>query len=396
MDCNTESAVVHEIGERHVQSLHELLRQVPDARAKRGRRYEAATVLVIILLAKMAGESTLSGIAHWARLREPWLKEVLGLNRLPCANTYAYICAHLDVAELNAKVREWLAQVAPKRPTKELVQWAIDGKVLRGSHRYTPITQSGQEVLNVYDVASGRLQHCRMIASKGYEAKTAYDFVKHTNCAGVVITADALHTRPQFCRCIRKQKGHYLFIVKGNRAELEADIRYLFSLPADPAYPVQTARTVESGHGRLITRQIWTSRELNLALRQEWQDVAQVFVLERRGTRNGKPCYESICGLTSLPPELASPAYLLALVQKHWCIENRCHWRRDATLKEDACTVRHRLVATILAVLNTTILALLDHCQVTNARTALRTFAAFPDQALALLNQPLSQSLSDF
>lgn len=389
MESNTEIADVHEISERHVQSLYELLRQVPDHRAKRGRRYEAATVLVILLLAKLAGESTLSGIAYWARLRGAWFKEVLGLKQLPCANTYAYICAHIDVAELTAAVRVWLAQVAPECPANAWVQWAIDGKVLRGSHRYTPVTQGGQEMLNVYAVETGTLHHCQMIASKGYEAQTAYDFVRQTNCQNVVITADALHTRPRFARRIRKQKGHYVFIVKGNRAELEADIRHLFALPPHPHYPVQTAKAVDPGHGRLITRQLWTSSELNLALKQEWQDIAQVFVLERRGTRNGKPVYESVCGLTSLPPAQASPAHLLAYVQRHWYIENRCHWRRDATLREDACTVRQPPVAIILAVLNSAILALLDHCQVTNARMAIRTFAAFPDQALTLLTQPL-------
>ena len=42
-----------------------------------------------------------------------------------------------------------------------------------------------------------------------------------------------------------------------------------------------------------------------------------------------------------------------------------------------------------MAVLNSAILALLDYCQVTNARLAIRTFAAFPEQALALLTHPL-------
>jgi predicted transposase YbfD/YdcC len=389
MESSTRRAEVHEIGAEQVQSLHELLRQVPDSRHRRGRRYEAATVLVILLLAKLAGESTVSGIAHWARLRESWLKAALGLKRLPCANTYHYICAHLDVGELNSKLGTWLRQVARQREAGELVHWAIDGKVLRGSHRHTPSAQSGQEVLNVYETDSGVLQHCQMIASKGYEAATAYDFIKHSQCEGKVITADALHMRPRFCRRIRKQKGHYIFIVKANRAELEAEIRHLFALPAHPHYPVQTAKCVDPGHGRLITRQIWTSSELNLALKQEWQDVAQVFVLERRGWRNGKPVYESVCGLTSLSPALASPAQLLAYVQRHWHIENRCHWRRDATLREDACTVRHSLVATVLAVLNSALLALLDHCHLTNARMAIRTFAAFPEHALALLTHPL-------
>ena len=383
MDCSTE------IADEHVQSLYTLLQEVPDYRAKRGRRYEAATVLVILLLAKLAGECTLSGVAQWARLRAPWLQAVLGVTRLPCANTYAYVCAHLEVGALTAAVRTWLTQVAPPRRADALRQWALDGKVLRGSHRATPVVHSGQEVLHVYDVACGTLQQCQMIAGKGYEAATAQAWVSQTDCTGVVITADALHTRPRFARRIRKQQGHSIFVVKGNRAELEAEIRRLFALPPHPQYPVQTASTVEGGHGRRIRRQIWTSTELNLALRQEWCDIAQVFVLERRGTRHGKPVHESVCGLTSLPPAQASPAQLLTDVQRHWHIENRCHWRRDATLREDACTVRQPLVATILAVLNSAILALLDHCQFTNARTAIRTFAAFPAQALALLTQPL-------
>ncbi len=79
----------------------------------------------------------------------------------------------------------------------------------------------------------------------------------------------------------------------------------------------------------------------------------------------------------------------MAFVQRHWHIENCCHWRRDATLREDACTVRHRHVASVLAVLNSAIPALLDHCHVTNARRAIRTFAAYPERALTLLTQPL-------
>lgn len=389
MECNTEADVVHEMADGHVLSLLEALRRVPDYRHKRGRRYEAALVLVILVLAKLAGEGSLSGAAHWAKLREEWLIRVLGMKRLPCTNTYHYICAHLDVVELNAAVRDWLAQIALAREPEQLVHWAIDGKMLRGSHRRTPVPEDGQEVLNVYAVETGYLQHCTMIESKGYEAATAYDYIGQTDCKGIVITADALHTRPRFVRRIREQQGHYVLVVKRNRPQLEAEIRRLFALPPDPHYPVQTDQTVDTGHGRLTVRRLSASTELNLALADEWCDVAQVFIIERYGTREGKPCYESVCGLTSLPPHLASPARLLAWVRAHWHIENRCHWRRDATLREDACTVRHALVAAVLAVLNSLILAIFDYRNVTNARAAIRTFAAFPEQALALLIQPL-------
>jgi hypothetical protein len=78
------------------------------------------------------------------------------------------------------------------------VHWALDGKVLRGSHRQAPPRQSGQEVLNVYAVKPGYLEHCQPIANKGYEAATAQAFVVQRNCAGKVITAEALHTPSPF------------------------------------------------------------------------------------------------------------------------------------------------------------------------------------------------------
>ena len=388
MDCTIE-VPGHELGSDEVRSLYAVLREVPDYRRRRGRRYEAAQVLVILLLAKLAGEQTLSGVAHWARLRASWLEQVLGMRRLPCANTYHYISAHLDVAVLNRLLSEWFAQVAPDLAPGELMHWAIDGKVLRGSHRQSPVVQSGQEVLGVYAVEAGYLHHYEPIIGKGYEAATAQSFIAKTDCTGKVITADALHTRPRLCRQIRRQNGHYVLLVKRNRAELEAEIRQLFALPPHPTYPVATCRTVEVGHGRTTIRQLRTSSELNLALADQWRDVAQVFLLERWVFRNGKTTYESVCGLTSLSAQQASPARLLALVQAHWKIENRCHWRRDATLREDACTVRHALVAVTLALLNATILALFDFRKVKNARAMIRTFAAFPDQALDLLIKPL-------
>jgi predicted transposase YbfD/YdcC len=341
--------------------------------------------MVIVLLAKMAGEESIIGIAQWASLRAAWLKEALGIRRLPCANTYAYISRHLDLLELNEQLRRYFAEGATAESDEALVHWALDGKVLRGSASHTPPSQSGQELLHVYAVEAGYLEHCQMIESKGYEAATAQAFVAEHDCTGKVITADALHTRPRFCRQIRRQQGEYVLVVKRNRPELEAEIRHLFALPSDPLYPVQQVRTVDSGHGRLTIRQLSTSAELNLALANEWRDVAQVFLLERWVTRQGKTTYESVCGMTSLSADEASPAKLLALVRAHWYIENRCHWRRDATLGEDRCTVRQPQVATVLAVLNSAILALFDQLKITNARTARRTFAARPHTALALL-----------
>lgn len=389
MECTTEVEAGHAIAASQVQSLYEILRSVPDYRSKRGRRYEAAQVLVLLILAKLAGEQSVSGAAQWVRLRQGWLTELLTLPRLPCANTYTYVLSHLGVNEFNEAVRRWSRQIGLEKKPETLVHWAIDGKVLRGSRQITPTPRDGQEVLNVYSVATGVLQHATPIESKGYEAATAQAYLNQTDCTGIVITADALHTRPHFVRRIRAQKGHYVLLVKRNRPELEAEIRRLFALPPDPDYPVSHATTYDRGHGRQTTRCISTSMELNLALQDEWRDVAQVFIIERFGRRDGKPFHDSVCGLTSLPPPYASPDQLLHWVRTHWHIENRCHWRRDATLGEDACTVRQPHVATMLSLLNSLILAIFDHQHISNARSAMRSFNAFPHTAMQLLMNPL-------
>jgi len=58
-----------------------------DLRSKQGKRYELALLLTCVLLAKMAGETTLPAICEWIRYRSRWVQEVLPTT-FPCAATY--------------------------------------------------------------------------------------------------------------------------------------------------------------------------------------------------------------------------------------------------------------------------------------------------------------------
>jgi hypothetical protein len=50
-----------------------------------------------------------------------------------------------------------------------------------------------------------------------------------------------------------------------------------------------------------------------------------------------------VYGFTSLTPQQADPQRLLERIRNHWAIENTRHYRRDVTLREDACHVRKGL-----------------------------------------------------
>ena len=53
-----------------------------------------------------------------------------------------------------------------------------------------------------------------------------------------------------------------------------------------------------------------------------------------------KTSRETVCGITSLPPERAGEEDILMLNRKHWEIENRLHYVRDFTCDEDRCRVK--------------------------------------------------------
>src|ERR1700692_250484 len=99
---------------------------------------------------------------------------------------------------------------------------------------------------------------------------------------------------------------------------------------------------------------------MNEWFEKEWAGIAQIFTIRRSVKEGGKEREERVYGFTNLPRKKAHAERLLQLNQQHWSIENRLHYRRDVTLKEDACQVRISGAPESLAALNGGILAVMD------------------------------------
>ena len=80
--------------------------------------------------------------------------------------------------------------------------------------------------------------------------------------------------------------------------------------------------------------------------------------IERVREIAGKASVEIAYFVTSLPVAEAGPKRLLDLARAHWAVENRLHWRRDASMNEDRCRVRAG--ARALSALRNLILAMLS------------------------------------
>ncbi len=94
-----------------------------------------------------------------------------------------------------------------------------------------------------------------------------------------------------------------------------------------------------------------------------------------------------VYGLTSLSPERATPKKLLALVRPYWEIEAGLHYRRDATLKEDATRLTLGNAGHIMAILNNAVIGLCLQNGYRNLAQARRRFNAKPVLAFDLLRQ---------
>jgi predicted transposase YbfD/YdcC len=105
-------------------------------------------------------------------------------------------------------------------------------------------------------------------------------------------------------------------------------------------------------------------------------------------TKTGKPGAETRIFITSLEVGEKSPGRLAEIGREHWSIENKNHWKRDASRwREDRSPRRTGRGARNLALMRGALLALIDQSKFGSLNAALDHYASYPRQALRLLNQ---------
>jgi predicted transposase YbfD/YdcC len=404
MDYTTLPLSTVELGEAPLSehgplmSLYEALQGLPDRRRKQGKRYELALLLCFLLLAKLAGQTTLSGATEWLRHRRESIAEHFGLrrSRMPCQMTFCRMLASLDAKlldeQLSAFFHRWEAQQRcgdePSRlhtpqSFRDHAQLAIDGKAVRATSKQ----EHPVHLLSCYDVTTGIVPwHCN-VQEKQNEISALKPLLTPTLIKGRIFTLDAMHTQRQVCAQIHRWEGGYVLLAKENQPTLLEDIADLFADPAPDRRRWVQAETWEKGHGRREHRHITCSPDLNEWFGKQWHGLEQVFRLERTTTilKTGAMRHQVVYGLSNLPMLQVGAQQLLDLVRAHWGIENRLHWRRDVTLGEDECQTRTGVMPSVLARLNSTVLSLMDRLSVRNVARQARYFDAYIEQAIQLL-----------
>jgi predicted transposase YbfD/YdcC len=372
-----------------LDSLFVHLARLHDRRDARGIRYALVTVLVYVVLAKLAGEDRVYGISQWVKYRKDPLAEVLHLKkpRAPCVNTYRSILGQvIDVEEFERVVGDFFAR-QPEAGQSIVV--ALDGKALRGTIRSGQT--HGRHLLAAYLPAEGWVLLQVEVANQENEISAAPRVLKCLDLRGKVVTGDAMFAQRDLSAQIVAAGGDYAWTVKDNQTELRQDIEFLFQpektvkgfSPATKDF--RTAQTTEKNHGRIEQRTLTASAELKGYL--DWPSAQQVFKLERQFKRmvDGQVTREVVYGITSLTAEKAGPKRLLEVIRSHWGIENGLHYRRDETMREDWCHLKCGQAPRAMAIINNLIIGMVLHLGWTNLPAARRYFDAHPKVAQRLV-----------
>jgi hypothetical protein len=135
---------------------------------------------------------------------------------------------------------------------------------------------------------------------------------------------------------VEDRQAHYSFTVKGNQPTLLQDIELFFRDRQQPDFISYDP----PDHGRIETRKIWTTTELNDYL--NFPHVGQAFAIERHSIdkKTGKPSCEIAYGITSRTPEQADAQRVLEVNRGHWTIETSCHYIIDWNYHEDRSRIR--------------------------------------------------------
>ena len=165
----------------------------------------------------------------------------------------------------------------------------------------------------------------------------AIPLLESIDLEGKEVSADALLTQRKLADyLVGERKAHYHFTVKGNQPGILQDLELYFQDRGHPHFVEHTP----PDHGRIETRKIWTTTELNDYL--DFPHVGQAFLVERHCTekKTGKTSLEIAYGLTSRTPEQANPRRVLKVNRGHWTIENSCHYILDWNYDEDRSRIR--------------------------------------------------------
>jgi predicted transposase YbfD/YdcC len=384
-------------------------------------RHSLPCILALVLMAMLRGHTTLAAVTGWIPHAGQDLLAAAGARVLPdgtraapCGRTVTRVlglagpdaadgavCRYLADGEraLQAAERareqqeqqEKEAAAAEEEEPALMPQVTCDGKYVRGARR-----PDGTALILLSAATPGGVTLAqREIPAKTSEVPEIGPMLRELNqyypLAGHVLTADALHTLADFANLAAAGlAAGAVLTVKDNQPTLRAAL--------ENALWAKAARHVtrDKGHGRRETRShlVMDAPGEIKALFPPAAQVARVIRTRtvttwlndgRTRTRVTRTSTETVYLVITMNARQASPAHIAAYIRNHWGIENKSHYVRDVTFREDSSQVRTGSRPRIMATLRNLGMGLIRQSGLNEIAATIRAAQDDNDLLLALL-----------
>lgn len=315
-----------------------------DPRSAINQKHPLVSVVVLAMMAVLAGAGGPTAIARWAKLKAEFLVQVLDLpHGIPGKDVFRRVLMLLQPEAFQQCFVSWLESLRDQAAAATGVEkpvLAVDGKTSRRSHdrkRNLGALHAVSVWASEYGLSLGQVA----CAEKSNEITAIPELLRLVDIKGTIITIDALGTQKAIAAQIIDGEADYVLALKGNQETLhQAVIAYVEEQSKNDFADVQARRhlTRETEHGREEIRSYIqmpvpdTLRELEL-----WKGLKSIGMATLCCVRDGKETTETRYYISSLPVRVKLFAHA---VRSHWGIENSCHWSLDMTYREDESRIR--------------------------------------------------------
>ncbi|HEY5409995.1 MAG TPA: ISAs1 family transposase [Caulobacteraceae bacterium] len=357
-------------------------KDLPDPRQRGKVMYPLDEVLLLCLLAVLAGAETIVDIARFGQKKLELLRRFRPFAEgTPSHDHLGDILAALEAEPFQRCFVAWVASLigVPQGVV------AIDGKTSRRSKgAKAPI-----HMVSAFAARQRLVLGQVKVADKANEIVAIPKLLDMLAIEGAIVTIDAMGCQRDIAQKIVDKKADYVLALKGNQGTLREDVELFAAEQKANDFKDATVsrdKTVDGDHGRIETRAVTVIHDVAwLRARHRWPGLKAVVMVESTRETGDKIERETRFYITS---SALRANQIAPVVRDHWTVENSLHWVMDMVFRDDECRLRTDHAPANFTTIKHIALNLISRAPSKDSLRLRRKVAAWDDDFLASLIAP--------